>query len=486
VAKYSYGLLLALALLVAVPFEGTRGLYETSEGRYAEVAREMRETGSYLEPTLDYRPHWAKPPLTYWAIAAGLALAGDDAWGVRAYNIAAFALTVLAVAAIGAALWDAPTGWVAGLVYISSLFPAIGAASATADTLLALWVTLAVLAYARARRGARPRGWVCAMWLLFGIGFATKGPPALLPLLALIGFHVSARRPFRFADPLGIALFVAAGAWWYALEIARHPELARYFLGTEVVARNLSGDLHRNAQWYGPLVIYAPILLAAPGWWVADALRIARRERLCSWRRLAEAARSGTAAGLLLYWLAVPLVAFALARSRLPLYLLPLYPAIAIAIARGIGLEPRAGAARARVHRVAACSIAVLIALKGVAAQVPSAKDATRVYREAARAAGSDARFVLYREPKLHGFQFYAGRRAERLSATGSEPWADRSLDAALADAEPARAYAIVARDALAPEIEALLRAKAILFTRVPLTGRSLFVIPRPSASAAH
>lgn len=76
-------LMMLTALLTAFSFQGARGLYETSEGRYAECAREMRETGNYLEPTLDYKPHWTKPPLTYWAMVAGMRLLGANAWGTR-------------------------------------------------------------------------------------------------------------------------------------------------------------------------------------------------------------------------------------------------------------------------------------------------------------------------------------------------------------------------------------------------------------------
>lgn len=61
-------ILLAGALIAALIFHGTRGLYETTEGRYAECAREMAQSGSWLEPTLNNAPHWTKPPVTYWAI----------------------------------------------------------------------------------------------------------------------------------------------------------------------------------------------------------------------------------------------------------------------------------------------------------------------------------------------------------------------------------------------------------------------------------
>ena len=125
-----------LALFVAFSFQGSRGLYETTEGRYAECSREMLERDNYLEPTLGYRPHFTKPPLTYWAIAGGMRLLGHNEWGVRLYNAVAFFLTVLAIAWIGATLWGKPTGIMAGLIYASSPFPVFGAYAVSTDTLL--------------------------------------------------------------------------------------------------------------------------------------------------------------------------------------------------------------------------------------------------------------------------------------------------------------------------------------------------------------
>ena len=76
-------LVTAVAVLVAFSFQGTRGLYGTTEGRYAESAREMLETGHGLVPQLDYQPHWTKPPLSCWTIAGGMALLGVNEWGAR-------------------------------------------------------------------------------------------------------------------------------------------------------------------------------------------------------------------------------------------------------------------------------------------------------------------------------------------------------------------------------------------------------------------
>ena len=96
----------AFALVLAFAFQGTRGLWEPDEGRYAEVAREMLVSGDLLTPHLDFEPHFTKPPLTYWCITASMAAFGRNEWAVRLYLALSFALTGLAIAALGARMWD--------------------------------------------------------------------------------------------------------------------------------------------------------------------------------------------------------------------------------------------------------------------------------------------------------------------------------------------------------------------------------------------
>ena len=88
---------LAAFLAVCAAFMGNmnRGLMETTEGRYAECAREMVETGNYLEPTLNYAPHWTKPPMAYWSMAAGIKILGNTEAGVRLASGLAFLILVI-------------------------------------------------------------------------------------------------------------------------------------------------------------------------------------------------------------------------------------------------------------------------------------------------------------------------------------------------------------------------------------------------------
>src|SRR5512135_2917555 len=94
---------LVLALLAfALAFQGARGLWEPDEGRYAGIAARMLLSGDFIHPSFnDEVRHYAKPPLTYWSIAAGVALLGANEWGARLAHALAFAATVLLLFALG-------------------------------------------------------------------------------------------------------------------------------------------------------------------------------------------------------------------------------------------------------------------------------------------------------------------------------------------------------------------------------------------------
>ncbi|MGB7491776.1 MAG: phospholipid carrier-dependent glycosyltransferase, partial [Thermoanaerobaculia bacterium] len=88
---------LALALTVAalyLLFLGRHGLHESDEGRYAEIAREMKESGDLLIPTLNGIPHFQKPPVIYWSTAASLFVLGENEVAARMVSLLA-ALGVL-------------------------------------------------------------------------------------------------------------------------------------------------------------------------------------------------------------------------------------------------------------------------------------------------------------------------------------------------------------------------------------------------------
>jgi 4-amino-4-deoxy-L-arabinose transferase len=317
-------------VLYAMAFQGSRGLWEPDEGRYTAVAMEMLRHSDFLHPALHIEhPHYTKPPVTYWAIAAGVTTFGLNEWAARLPNALAFIFTVLLLYVAGR-IYLPRRPWLAPLLYATMFIPYMAANIITTDTLLTLWVALAGIAYLAVIHQQRPRLAVHLMWLGFALGFLTKGPPALLLLLAITVFHIqsygwrSVKQIFPFT---GLLLFTVVGLSWYLLLLKSKPQLLDYFIQYELIAR-VASDVHkRNSQWYGGFLVYGPTLLLGTLPW--GGVMLARVKTL--WRERCWPTGSSR---FLLYWFLLPLVIFFLARSRLPLYLLPLFVPLALLMAK--------------------------------------------------------------------------------------------------------------------------------------------------------
>lgn len=463
-------LLLIIALAGAFLFQGTRGLYETTEGRYAEVGREMALSGDYLVPTLDGHPHLTKPPVYYWMIAASLRIVGHGTYAARFPGGVAYFICVWLVYALGRALWDRRSGLVCGLVYASSLLPAMGAASVATDMVLAMWELAAVLCYVCAHRSSRARLWFDLMWLSWGLAFLTKGPPGMLPLLPLIVFHIWVRRPARLLVlPEGLLLFAVVGFSWYLyVSSVVDGQLGR-FLGDEVVGRVASDKFGRNPQWYMGPVIYLSTLLIGMGAWIVAGLRLIRSHRLYRpaglWARL----RGRDNAAFLLLWLVVPLIIFCMARSRLPLYVLPLYAPIALATGRFVVGWPR-------VRVLAIAMMVVIVTVKAAAPLIPSRSDMGALHGEVARLTPPGAQVLLYEESGYHGLQFYLEGALKRVSDDASHDWVDLTTVELISQAD-AGPWLVVARERKTPHLVKLLERGDVEFARHALRGYEVLVV---------
>ena len=419
-------LVLGIALTTGFAFQGTRGLYESSEGRYAECAREMIETGNFMEPQIGYRPHLTKPPLTYWAIAGGMMLLGENEWGIRLYNAAAFALTVLVIVQLGIMLWDKETGLVAGLIYASSLFPVIGAYFVTTDTLLTLWVTTGVLCYLKAYRessGRRQRMWVCGMWLFFGLAFLTKGPAGIVFLLPLLIWHVLLKNPFKIMSPAGILIFLSVGFSWYIVVCLRHPGALAFLINEQFTGR-LTGNLISreapNSEWYKAFLMYIPALTVGAGPWVYFLLKDLK------WTNLAEILkfknyRDSNRNENFLYILFLPIIVFFIAASKLIFYVLPFYTLITLIVAHRIRLNQSISCRMANAVKTALLTALILVGVKGVMAYLPNKNNMRPVGAVCRQFQRPHTHFVAFDEPKFFGLQFYLHGHLRRFFAAGKD-----------------------------------------------------------------
>lgn len=412
--------LVALAALLAFAFQGTRALFDPDEGRYVDVALEMLSSRDFVTPHLNpEHPHYTKPPLTYWALAASLALFGQNEWAARLPNALFLVLTAACVLWLGGLfLPRAPT--FPATVWVTMLAPMMFANVITPDTPLAFLETLAMAlctaALADPGRHDRSR-LIIAMWIVWGLAFMTKGPPGLLPLAAtvlVLALRRDGSRLRMLAHPLGIACFLAVGLWWFAVTIWRDPTLAGFYVRDEVLKRVFTAKYDRNPQWYGALEVYTPtLLIGALPWWPL-ALPALRKAPSAVARAFSRRNRASLRDAVLVAWFVVPLVVFFLARSRLATYVLPLFVPLAILIARStvewIERQPRLA-----VGAALAAWIVVLVALKSASAAVPSDKNA----RALATAVSTiihvqpEARVVFVETTPSFGMRFYLNREIE-------------------------------------------------------------------------
>ncbi|HNX33775.1 MAG TPA: glycosyltransferase family 39 protein [Kiritimatiellia bacterium] len=427
--------LLACALMAAAAFHGTRGLYETTEGRYAECAREMAQAGTWLEPVLNGHPHWTKPPLTYLAIRIPYSVMGPTTWAARLYLIPCYLVTIVAVWWLAFRLWrDRESAGMSALVYATAAIPMIASQTVSADYPLTVSLALTQACFWEALR-KRSRWAVHLMWLFLGIAFLIKGPPALLmaPAMILVWARLprQERRLIRLFAPSALAVFVFAGFGWYAWEAYRHPGLMGYWLHEEVVNRSLSDKFGRNPQFYMNFVVYLPILLFGTlpwsGW-------LAFRWREVRDRIAVPGGLKGAWSGLsdeafwLLWSTVLPLGVFMLSRSKLPLYVLPLFVPLAAGAGRLLlAVDGRASWFRKAVLSVA-CGMFVLFAAgKGGVGFIRNERDMAVLHRQLTGPGGvSDpTRLALFGEKHLNGLSFYCDRTLPLVTADRLESWAD-------------------------------------------------------------
>jgi 4-amino-4-deoxy-L-arabinose transferase len=424
---------LAVALLSVALFQGTRGLYETTEGRYAECAREMAERGTWLEPFLNGKPHWTKPPVTYLAIRLPYAVLGPTTWAARLYLIPCFLISVWAAWRLAFLLWnDERTARLSAMVYATSGIPLLASQSTTADYPLAAALALAQVAFWSAFR-YRSRLAVYAMWFFMGWAFLTKGPPALLFLaaMAVTWFRLPKddRRRVSLFSPGALLVFLLVGFGWYAWEAWHTQGLMKYWLHDEVVERSFSSKFKRNAAFYRNFLIYLPVLMFGAFPWTAwlflrwreTVRRAGLPKRFRGW--LSELSDQK----LWMAWtLIFPVCIFALSRSKLPFYLLPLFVPIAVCAARLLvnvyGADPRFKRA---VLGTWLAGLLLFVVVKGVYAYWPSELDMKRLQESLVRdgTVSATASLASLGDRPLNGLSYYRGREVSAVLYDGLPQW---------------------------------------------------------------
>ena len=308
-----------------------RSLVRPDEGRYAEIAREMAVTGDWTTPRLNGIKYFEKPPLQYWMTAAAYKAFGEHEWTARLWTALTGFAGVLLVGFAGAGLFGRWAGFYSAVVLASGvLYAAIGHIN-TLDMGVTFCLTLGLLGFLLAQRGeARTREtrlWMWLAWTAMGFGFLSKGLIGLaLPAAAMVAYAL-VHRDITFLKRLepvaGIAIMLAIALPWIIAVSIANPEFPRFFFIHEHFERFLTKGHHRTAPWW----YFVPILLAGMLPWTAmlgQALGAA-------WKG-DPGGRSFKPRRFLLLYAAVIFLFFSVSQSKLPSYILPIFPALALLV----------------------------------------------------------------------------------------------------------------------------------------------------------
>lgn len=333
-AKLPRWALALLLLTLSAPFWGLgHALVEVDDARYAEIPREMAETGDWATPKLDYVDYVEKPPLWYWLAASSYEVFGVSEATARLPLALLSAAGLLLTFWLGAWLYDERSGLLgaaalgsAGLYFFLSHY-------ITLDLLLA--VTLLAETALLLRCLVRPQDarWAApAAWAAAALAFLSKGLVALV-LPAGWLFWVWAlipawrRRFLGLISPLGLALFAAVALPWFVLMERRHPGFLHFFFVEQHFQRFLTTKYNRDSGWYFFLLVLPAGMLP---WTPAALAALARRPR--AWRE----APADLALAL---WVMVVLVFFSVSHSKLATYILPVVPHLALLAGRAADRE---------------------------------------------------------------------------------------------------------------------------------------------------
>ncbi|TVR80170.1 MAG: glycosyltransferase family 39 protein [Rhodospirillales bacterium] len=480
-----YLILTLLCACLYAPGLTTLPVFDRDEARYVQATRQMLETGDFIDIRFQEEPRYKKPVAVYWLQAATVAMVSDATatavWPYRIPSAVGAWAAVLLTFAFGARLLDRRTALLGAALLASSLMLMLEAHQAKTDAVLlaATVATLGALAhfYVAARRQEplpATKRWIGGMaavfWLALGFGVLVKGP--VLPMvvvtttLALVAWDRDWRW-LKALQPLKGVLLAALVVLPWAGAMVLESGLAFF---TEAVEGDILPKLISGHESHGaPPGYYAALMVAF--FWPASLLALPALVAVWS-GRLAPGVR------FCLAWLIPAWIVFELVPTKLPHYVLPLYPALALLTAHAVLAAAAEGRDVVRrrwpvVWYGAWAAVGILLALASIAVPVVLGDGFTAWSLPAAAAAAGAAAagFILARRQRplpalLAGSALGALALAvilEGVVVRASDLWVSRAVHAVVADLAPAPRPAVAVSGFSEPSVVFLLGTDTVL-----------------------
>ena len=333
--KFNVPAAILIFLILYILLCGVRPLFSPDEARYVEIPREMLENHDFVSPRLNGARYFEKPVMGYWLIAGSLKLFGETNFAARfvpGMCTGAAALIVLLLAAKMTGRKD--EGWYAAGCYLLMPLVFIVGSTCTLDSIFSLFVTATVAAFYLAMEQYLAKNrWKCVLWLAItgaaaGCAFLVKGFLAFaLPVMAVLPWLLWENRwKAIFTLPwLPFAASLIVIAPWAILIHRAEPDYWRYFVVEEHFNRFFGGAEAEHPQ--GPFFFFLVLLWGAAEWFLlspAIGLGVKKIGFKQSWFRF------------LLCWFAGPFLFLSASSGKLPTYILPCFPPLAIMISAAL------------------------------------------------------------------------------------------------------------------------------------------------------
>ncbi|WP_336946104.1 glycosyltransferase family 39 protein [Asaia sp. HN010] len=321
-----------LTLLIFLPGRMSLVPLDRDEPRYMEASAQMIESGNFVDVRFLDQPRYLQPAGIYWLEAGAQKLFGGPhdrhvAWPYRIPSLIAAVSAVTLTAYLGATLFGGLTGLVAAaLLAVSTLLTAEGR-MATIDTVLLLDILLVETALLRAyidqqRNRETSISIALLYWGAMGCGLMLKGPVVLIPGLATpLALRIIERQASwfgRLRPRWGWLVTLAVVLpWCVAIGVVSHGAFFSHSVGT-----NFLGKIGHGQQAHGlPPGFHLVVFLLA--FWPGSLFLVLGLPAI--WARHRE-----PAVRFLLCWIVPHWLVFEAIATKLPHYVLPTYPAIAV------------------------------------------------------------------------------------------------------------------------------------------------------------
>lgn len=348
---------------------GEAKLWDRDEPRNAGCAKEMMERGNWVTPIFNDELRDAKPVLLYWFIISAYKVFGITEFAARFWSAVAALGTVGCTYFIGQRLFDRRAGVLSAIVLASSLMFGVAARAATPDSLLIFFSTAALTVFVAfafpvsspnpqvaESSGRFPQSYLATMGMygLMAIAVLAKGPIGFLMPTAIIGMHLlivtlpvwnpqepekglrkllgiglKMVRPFhpmhflktcwsmRLFTATGVVLLIA-GPWYFLVGQQTDGDFLRAFFLKEHWGRSTTSfENHSGGIFYYPMVMSIGFFP-----WSVFALPI-----------MVSIVKHKSISPKLVFlfcWVGVQTGVFSLVQTKLPSYVTPCYPALAV------------------------------------------------------------------------------------------------------------------------------------------------------------